>query len=162
MTDHIGEATQKVIDLDALEKLADEAEAPPARRINIRTGPTSVASFTAPGHLSDAEAAAEFRKFQQRTITGHTRRIVCIDGPPRQKYRINSEPGLPIFTKIKTPGLTAKRIVWALKVARSYVDSWINRLALKTIRRGEVNAKLAELDAGISGFLARNGKGEGK
>lgn len=147
-------------DLDALEKLADGAT-PPARRINIRTGPTSVASFTAPGHLSDAEAAAEFRKFQYRTITGHTRRIVCIDGPPRPKYRINFEPGLPIFTKIKTPGLTKRRIVYALKVARSYVDSWANRLALKTIRRGEVNAKLAELDAGISAFLARNGKGEG-
>lgn len=149
------------IDLDALEKLSDEVLESPARRINIRTGPTSVASFTAPGHLSDAEAAAEFRKFQQRAITGHTRRIVCIDGPPRPKYRINSEPGLPTFTKIKTPGLTKKRIVWALKVARSYVDSWINRLALRTIRRAEVKAKMAALDAGIDAFLARNGKGEG-
>lgn len=33
MTDHIGEATQKVIDLDALEKLADEATPGPWKAV---------------------------------------------------------------------------------------------------------------------------------
>lgn len=38
MTDHIGEATQKVIDLDALEKLADEFR----RRVvdDVKNGPS--------------------------------------------------------------------------------------------------------------------------
>ena len=35
MTDHIGEATQKVIDLDALEKLADEATPGPWEPMSI-------------------------------------------------------------------------------------------------------------------------------
>ena len=69
--------------------------------------------------------------------------------------RINPEPGLPVFIKIRTPGLTRRRIVWAVRVIRSYADAYLNRLALRTIRRAEVRNKLAELDAAIAKHLIR-------
>ena len=127
----------------------------PSRRMSIRLSERCVASFTADGSQSDAEALAVFRKMQERVITGHTRRIVSVDGPPGPKYRINHEPGLPVFTKIRTPGLTRRRIVWAVRVIRSYADAYLTRLAPRTIRRAEVRNKLAELDAAIATHLAR-------
>lgn len=145
MTDHIGEATEKVIDLDALEKLADEATPGPW----TYRGPPENGYSTFVGRF-ETDAGA----------------IICDFGDSETYYPSEGEPPEPYdaaFIAAANPA-TIKALIAELKEARGLLKPFavyyeINdldeRLADDTIEVPVGDLRLARA------FLARNGKGEG-
>lgn len=143
MTDHIGEATQKVIDLDALEKLADGATPGPWI---TETGTETV--WVGPSKASAAKVA----------------RIICpVDvGPGYITEYVEQQTANAAFIAAANPA-TIKALIAELKEARAVIDRLASSEAFDVPQA--VNGPLAaEMRARMDyarAFLARNGKGEG-
>lgn len=148
MTDHIGEATQKVIDLDALEKLADEATPGPW----TYRGPPENGYSTFVGRF-ETDAGA----------------IICDFGDSETYYPSEGEPPEPYdaaFIAAANPA-TIKALIAELKEARGLLERadqfMTNGIGLGYIRMPDADCPDPAHDTPIMirAFLARNGKGEG-
>lgn len=131
MSDHIGEATEKVIDLDALEKLADEA---PGKKWALEAG-----------FLEIDGMSPLFQLFGSPCDCGEGGNPICgRDGEAEAAaaFMIAAQPA------------TIKALIAELKEARGLLVQSLNGLALETVDDFALRNRL-------QAFLARNGKGEG-
>ena len=134
MTNHIGEATEKVIDLDALEKLADEAT-PGPWKID-RSYPNRLPGGISQDGTEGRAAITRFNAFAK----------------PTQPFAERNAA----FIAAANPA-TIKALIAELKEARKLLTR-IDRV-YADIQDGNGNHP-TELRK-VRAFLARNGKGEG-
>lgn len=141
MTDHIGEATQKVIDLDALEKLADEA----TTRTDggeWKSDDYGIRQIWANSLKGGNAHIADVRGWGYFTGVGHGALGLTEDEGIEAQRQIGQ------FIATADPA-TVKALIAELKEARALLTRWRSDLPTEA------------LEDITDAFLARNGKGEG-
>jgi len=141
MTDHIGESTKKVIDLDALEKLADEA----TTRTDggeWKSDDYGIRQIWANSLKGGNAHIADVRGWGYFTGVGHGALGLTEDEGIEAQRQIGQ------FIATADPA-TVKALIAELKEARALLTRWRSDLPTEA------------LEDITDAFLARNGKGEG-
>ena len=97
----------------------------PARRVNVDLGDGSRLGFSIPAGATYEAAARDILAIQRRVAFGHSRRIVDVDGPPRQ---IRHWPGY-LTAVLASYGTMWAHRAWAFSFGRRKAEARIRQVA---------------------------------